>query len=200
MKTFVLGLTGSVGAGKSTAARALEETGFARLDVDDVIAAALRARAGAVLAVVPQARAPDGQLDSRRLFGATLVDTALRAQVQALVLDDVRAAVRAWRGALTQPGVLEAALLFEVGLDALCEATVCVTCATAVRRARVEARATASAALFDAVEAAQWPEEDKARRAGEALSGESSAPALAQWCARWAATASVALESSRADR
>lgn len=182
MSSYALGLTGAVGAGKSTVARALEAVGFARLDLDDVIAAALRARSDAVLALVPGALGRDGRLALRRAFQATLTDAALRARVEAVVVDDVRAEVRRWREALVTPGVLEAALLFELGLDALCDETVCVACPVDVRRARVQARTTGSATLFDAVEAAQWPAAEKARRAGEVLDGTCSPGALGAWC------------------
>lgn len=184
MSGFVLGLTGAVGAGKSTAAAALEAQGFARLDVDDVVAAALVGRAEAVLALVPSARGPDGALALGRLFAAALPDAALRARVEALVVDDVGAAVRRWREGLLGPGVLEAALLFELGLDALCDETVCVTCPVDVRRARVQARATASAALFEQIEAAQWPEARKVAAAGAVLDGTCSAAELEAWCRR----------------
>jgi dephospho-CoA kinase len=60
--------------------------------------------------------------------------------------------------------------LFESRLDELCDATLCIQCSRDERRRRVQARLTASSKHFDAMEAAQLPESEKARRAGALMS------------------------------
>jgi dephospho-CoA kinase len=147
----IVGLTGSVGSGKSTVARALAERGFSVVGVDREAAAAARGlglHPGEALARVVRG---DRQLE------ATLVPAVKARIAQALA-------------GVGRPCVLESALLFEQGLDALCEVTVCLTCPAEVRRARVATRMTSSAGLFDEIEAAQWSEGQKAVRAGLVLS------------------------------
>jgi dephospho-CoA kinase len=158
MAQFLLGITGAVGAGKSTLARQFQALGWPTLDLDDVIAAQLRAKAVQVLRLVPSARAADGQLALAKVFSAALPDAGLRHEIEGLITPSVVAAVEQWKAGLTRPGVLDAALLFELRLNAVCDATVCVRAPAHVRRAWVEARATASATLFDAIEQAQWTE------------------------------------------
>ena len=164
----MLGVTGAVGAGKSTVCAALAGHGFAVLDVDVVASEVLAAGVPEVAALLPElGGAPSGPAVLR----AILDRPALRPRVEAAARPYVEARIRAWRAALTTDGALDAALLFEQGLDALCDATWCVTCPADERRLRVGARATTSARTFDAIEAAQWPEAEKARRADDVVEG-----------------------------
>lgn len=170
MGHFVLGVTGAVGAGKSTVCRALARRGFAVLDVDEVAAEAAdavrRELAQRELAVLNA----DGRLDKKRLFAAMLADPDFRRDLERQLRPFVLQRIGDWIEHLRGPGALDAALLFESGLDALCTATLCVRCDQPERRRRVEQRTTASAQHFDALEAAQWPEAEKFRRADAALS------------------------------
>jgi dephospho-CoA kinase len=152
----ILGLTGCVGSGKSTVARAL---GFPVLDVDEVGAAAAKA-----IGVAP----------AEALRRIVQGDRALEAQLAARV----KQAIAAWLEAATRPCVIDSALLFEQCLDASCDLTICLICPVEVRRARVAQRATASARLFDAIEAAQWPEARKAAGAKLVLSTEGELEAV----------------------
>ncbi|MFT3708619.1 MAG: dephospho-CoA kinase [Archangium sp.] len=147
---MIIGITGCVGAGKSTLANAL---GFPVLDVDEV--GAISARAIGVHPAMALARIVQG-------------DRALEAQLATMV----KAAIDAWLQTVARPCVIDSALLFEQGLDASCTLTVCVTCPVEVRRARVVQRRTASAQLFDQIEAAQWPEAQKAAGAQIVISTE----------------------------
>ncbi|PSM30467.1 dephospho-CoA kinase, partial [Haliangium sp. UPWRP_2] len=88
--------------------------------------------------------------------------------------------VHAWAARLDGPGALDSALLFESGLDALCDATLCVQCPREVRRQRALQRSTASAKHFAALEAAQWPESEKLARADAAVSTAGSLELLAE--------------------
>lgn len=169
MRRFVLGVTGAVGAGKSTVCRLLSQRGFTVLDVDDVAAAAV----GEVLPVlaqrVPAAVSSRGELNKEQLFAAMLHDAALRKELETLLRPLVVQRIEAFIASLQGPGALEAALLFESGLDTFCDATLCVHCDPAERQRRVEQRTTASARHFAALEAAQLPAAEKLRRASAAL-------------------------------
>lgn len=140
---MIVGLTGCVGSGKSTVARAL---GWAVIDVDREAAIAAR-----------EAGLDPSDALRRVVQGDAALLAALVPRVEERIVRAISAAPR--------PCVLESALLFEQGLDALCDVTVCLTAPVEVRRARVAARTTASAGLFDQIEAAQWPEERKAAAA-----------------------------------
>jgi dephospho-CoA kinase len=166
----VLGVTGCVGAGKSTVRRILEAAGWSAFDVD--AQAALAVSEPHVRNALRDALGPAAKLSAGAVLARLLTSPAERAIIEAIIAPDVTTRLIAWKSALTAPGVLDSALLFEAGFDRWCEATLCVTCASAVRRERVLARSTTSAAHFDAIEASQWPEHEKARRATYALGSE----------------------------
>ena len=148
---MIWGVTGCVGAGKSTVASILSGFGARVLDVDDVAAQAL-AESGLGLTVA-------------QALTAVVTGGAERACIEAALIPEVQRRVAAWCAESEVPGVLDAALLFEHGLDRFCSVTLCVCCPTAERRRRVEARSTTSARLFDAIDSSQWPEVEKSRRA-----------------------------------
>lgn len=145
----VVGLTGGIGSGKSAvAARMAAHAGvrvvFAddlarRLMTDDAgLRAALAARFGA------DTFGPDGRLDRARLAARVFHDPAELDALDALVHPAVRRAMRAEIDAARAAGVrlfvYEAALLFEVGADALVDRVVLVTAPDALRLARAMAR------------------------------------------------------------
>lgn len=170
--TWVLGVTGCVGAGKSTVSAILATRGWVALDVDEVAATGLDRHVDAVRALLPEAVGDDGAIAKHLVLSRMFRDQQCRAQLEELLLPTVRAEIAAWRRSLSLPGVLDAALLFEAGLDRYCDETLLVTCPRAVRRARVAQRATASAAHFEAIETAQWSEALKATRASRTLSSD----------------------------
>ena len=170
MRGRVLGITGSVGAGKSTVCHALRTQGWSVLDVDDAASQSLLDALPELALEVPAAMSGEGLLDKGALIAAMMSNAAVRARVEALLRPHVVRRINAWIQALEGPGALEAALLFESRLDELCDATLCIRCSRDERRRRVRARQTASSKHFDAMEAAQLPESEKARRAGAVMS------------------------------
>ena len=153
---MILGLTGCVGAGKSTAAAILGELAARVLDLDRVAAKAVLESSLGLTPAEALTQVVTGGPDRTRIEGA--------------ILPIVLKRVEAWCAESTQTGVLDAALLFEHGLDRFCDFTVCVCCPIGERRRRVLLRSTASAQLFDAIESAQWSEEEKARRSSFRIS------------------------------
>lgn len=143
---MIVGLTGAVGAGKSTVAAFLAREGFQVIDVD-----VLAAKAAIARGVKP------AEALSRVLEGD--------AVLEALLLADVRSRLAAWVESTAGDRVIDSALLFEHGLDRLCHLTICLTCPEDERRRRVSARTSTSASHFDRIEASQWPEAEKAQRA-----------------------------------
>ena len=172
MRPRVLGVTGAVGAGKSTLCRILCGYGWSVLDVDDVAAAALPQVQPFLVRRIPGVLAKAGTLDKALIFTAMLREPGLRTELEEELRPLVLERVRAWQDALDGPGALDAALLFEAGLDASCDATLCVVCSREERRRRVLERPTASALHFEALDAAQWPESAKRAAAGAYISSE----------------------------
>lgn len=177
-RRFVLGVTGAVGAGKSTVCRALLQHGFAVLDVDDVAAEALGEMLPELARLVPAAVSDAGTLIKGPLFAAMLQDAGLRKELEERLRPFIVRRIRAWAESLRGPGALDAALLFESGLDAFCDATLCVECDRAERQRRVQQRTTASAQHFDALESAQLPADEKRRRASVSISTHGRAAQL----------------------
>ncbi|MFO0600480.1 MAG: dephospho-CoA kinase [Myxococcaceae bacterium] len=146
----IVGLTGAIGSGKSTLAKFLVAWRFKVLDVDELAATA----------------AKEAGYEPRAALEKVLAgDKALEAQLAAVVIARVKAWVAATRGLK----LIDAALLFEHGLDSLCTVTVCLTCPREVRQARVTRRKTASAGLFEVIERTQWAEAGKASKANHVV-------------------------------
>jgi predicted metal-dependent HD superfamily phosphohydrolase/dephospho-CoA kinase len=163
VRPLVLGITGRVGAGKSSVCAELAARGWAVLDLDELVRTLLAERG----------------LDRRAIFAEVLADPAAFARWREVLGPEVSRRVEGWIAALDGPGALEAAMLFELVLDRCCDQTLCLRCPVDERRRRVTARASPSASRFDAIEAAQWPEDRKADRAdAELASGGSIDEAL----------------------
>ena len=169
---IVLGLTGSIGMGKTATAALFKEAGAAVHDADAEVAR-LYAPGGAavasVLAAFPAARGEDGGVDRARLSAVLAGDPARFAQLEAIVHPLVASArdafLAAQRAAGTKIVVLEIQLLFEVGADALVDKVVVVTAPEAVQRQRVLARPGMTPEKFAMILARQTSDAEKRARA-----------------------------------
>jgi dephospho-CoA kinase len=164
--TFVLGLTGSIGMGKSTAAAMFRRRG---VPVHDADAAVHRLYAGeaapAVEAAFPGV-APGGVIDRPALARRVFDDAEALRRLEAIVHPMVRAAEEAFlvaNGAVPLV-VLDIPLLFETGSDACCDAIVVVSAPAEIQRARVLARPGMSEDAFAAIERRQVPDIEKRQR------------------------------------
>lgn len=164
---FHLGLTGSIGMGKSTTAKMFAEEGCAVWDAD---AAVHRLYAPGGAAVAPMQTAFPEAIEGGGVSRAALKEviaadpTALpriEAIVHPLVAKD-RATFLAQ--ADSDIAVLDIPLLFETGGEAAMDAVACVTIPAEVQRERVLARGTMTEAQFDAIRAKQMPAEEKCAR------------------------------------
>lgn len=140
-----LGLTGPTGAGKSTVARLLEQNGIPLVDAD-AIARTVTEKGSPVLSALADAFGndilfPDGSLDRRALAAVAFSSKENTEKLNAVTHPAILARIRrALADATGDAVVLDAPLLFETGLDALCDHTVAIVADEAVRLARITAR------------------------------------------------------------
>ncbi len=168
---IVLGLTGSIGMGKSTTTAMFADAGAMVWNADDAVHS-LYAKGGAAVDPVGAAFpgvVVDGAVDRIRLAKALGDDGAAFRRLEAIVhplvmrnrLEDLAAAEA--RG--VKLAVLDIPLLFETGGDAAVDAVVVVTAPAAVQAARVLARPGMTRERFEAILARQLPDAEKRRRA-----------------------------------
>jgi dephospho-CoA kinase len=174
-RPFVIGLTGSIGMGKSTTSAMFAQEGVPVWDADAAVHRLYGpggAASAAVAALCPDAVGPDG-VDRTRLKSWLAVTpdglAQLEAAVHPLVAAD-RAAFLA-RAAAGGEGVvlLDVPLLFETGAAAACDATVVVSVPPEVQRARVLARPDMTEAMLDNLSARQMPDAEKRARADHVI-------------------------------
>ncbi|WP_148234964.1 dephospho-CoA kinase [Deinococcus maricopensis] len=166
-----LGLTGSIGSGKSTVAHLLRARGLPVLDAD--AAAHAVSSHPATLAEVAAQLGPQyvqpGGLHRPALAELVFRDPDARATLNGIIHPRVRAHLAAQEAQAAQAGaawvVQDVPLLFEGGLDASMDATLLVDAPLDVRVARVTARDGLRAEQVLARDAAQMPGAEKRRRA-----------------------------------
>jgi dephospho-CoA kinase len=139
----VLGLAGGYCAGKDAVAAILAEGGFSIIDVDEVGHRVLRepeTRERVAARFGPGVLAPGGEVDrrelGRRVFRSRRELSALEAIVHPRMVERVREQLAVTSG----PTVVNAALLFRMGLHRLCGAVLCVRAPWRLRLARARRR------------------------------------------------------------
>lgn len=166
--TFRLGLTGSIGMGKSTTARFFAEEGCAIWDADEAVHR-LYARDGAAVApiaeVYPQA-VHGGAVCRSRLRDIMAQDPGALARIEKIVHPLVaRDREQFLRSTSADIAVFDIPLLFETGGDMLMDAVACVTVSHETQKERVLARGTMNEADFDAIRQKQMSDAEKQARA-----------------------------------
>jgi dephospho-CoA kinase len=185
-----VGLTGGMGAGKSTALAALERLGATVLSSDAVVHELYENDAQLRDAVVERwgaAVAPGGVVDRSAVAERAFASAEERAWLEGLLWPLVGARVAAWLGdarAERPPGehspraaIVEVPLLFEAGLEDLYDATIAVVSEEGVRQERASARGHA---LADERSARQLSQQEKAQRATYVVRNDGTVPELEQ--------------------
>jgi dephospho-CoA kinase len=167
-KPFILGLTGSIGMGKSTVAGMFEELDVPVFDADAIVHS-MQGPGGALVEPIEAAfggtTGPRG-VDRERLSAVVFNDAAALARLEAIVHPAVRAARQDF---LAEHGgarlvVFDIPLLFEKGAAGEVDAIAVVSAPPEVQRARVLARPGMTEARFESILALQLPDAEK--RAG----------------------------------
>jgi dephospho-CoA kinase len=168
-RPFVLCLTGSLGMGKSTAARFFAEAGVPVHDSDAVVHALYEGEAVALIERAFPGSTSDGKVDRSKLAVLVLNDKAALARLEAIVhplVGKARDQFLAEQAAHGVPVVvIDIPLLFEAKLESCCDAVVVVSTSVEQQRRRVLERPGMTEEKFEAILAKQMPDAEKRRRA-----------------------------------
>ena len=166
---IVIGLTGSIGMGKSTVAAMFAEEGVPVFDADEEVHR-LEGPQGPLVAAIeaafPGTTGPAG-VDREALRQRVFGDSAALARLEAIVHPAVAGAREAFlaQNAAAPIVMLDIPLLFETGGQVRVDRTVVVSAPAEVQRARVLARPGMTEARFEAILARQMPDAEKRARA-----------------------------------
>jgi dephospho-CoA kinase len=167
----VIGLTGGIGMGKSTAAAAFRRARIPVFDADLAVHH-LQAKGGRAVKVIEAAfpgTTKDGAIDRTALRNAVLADrqalTRLEHILHPMVEAEERAFVARARRAGKRAVVLDIPLLFEVNGDKRVDTVVVVSAPRAIQIHRVAKRRRMNKADVEAIIARQMPDKEKRRRA-----------------------------------
>lgn len=166
--TFKLGLTGSIGMGKSTTAQMFVDQGCALWDADAAVHR-LYASGGGAVAVMQaefQDAVQDGAVSRAALRDIIQSDQTALARIETIVHPLVAQDRQAFLAATTADiAVFDIPLLFETGGDTAMDAVAVVYVPEDVQEARVLARGTMRPDQFQAIKAKQMPSDEKRKRA-----------------------------------
>jgi dephospho-CoA kinase len=165
----VLGLTGSLGMGKSTTARFFAEADVPVFDADAAVHRLYAGEAAAAIEAAFPGTAGEQGVDRAKLAQAVLADAAALPRLEAIIHPLVRREELRFIDEAGKAGarvaVLDIPLLFETGRDRLVDAVVVVSAPPDIQRARVFERPGMTEEKFQALLAKQMPDEEKRRRA-----------------------------------
>ncbi len=166
---FILGLTGSIGMGKSTTARFFAEAGVPVHDADAVVRRLYDGEAAPAIEAAFPGTTSGGKVDRAKLSARVVGDQAALRRLEAIVHPLVRQAETSFLAEAEKKGapavVLDIPLLFETGGGERVDAIVTVTAPPDVQRARLLQRPGLTEEKLEALIANQLPDAEKRRRA-----------------------------------
>lgn len=165
--TFILGLTGSIGMGKSTTAQMFGDEGCALWDADAAVHR-LYAKGGAAVGPIKEQfpeTIDNGAVSRDRLKGLIETEPAILSQIENIVHPLVAKDRSIFlENTSADIAVLDIPLLFETGVNAQMDAVVCVTVSPETQRNRVLERPNITEAQFNAILAKQMLDIEKRKR------------------------------------
>jgi dephospho-CoA kinase len=166
---LVLGLTGSIGMGKSTTARFFAEAGIPVFDVDAIVHRLYEGEAAPAIEAAFPGTTVNGAVDREKLAERVIGDAAALKRLEAIVHPMVQAEQQKLLAQAEASGakiaVLDIPLLFETGGENRVDAIVVVTAAPELQRARMMERPGMTAQKFTALLGKQTPDAEKRARA-----------------------------------
>jgi dephospho-CoA kinase len=166
---IILGLTGSIGMGKSTTAKLFAEAGIPVYDADATVHMLYEGEAVPVIEAAFPGTTADGKVDRARLSARVVHDPAAIKQLEQIVHPMLGASRQKFLQEAEQSGapvaVVDVPLLFETGGEKRVDAVVVVTTTPEIQRQRVLARDNMTGEMLDAILARQLPDAEKRKRA-----------------------------------
>ncbi|MCW4115032.1 dephospho-CoA kinase [Aurantimonas sp. MSK8Z-1] len=170
---LVLGLTGSIGMGKTTTAAMFAALGVPVYSADAAVHALYAGRAAPLIEAAFAGTVKEGTVDraalSQRVVGDRAALSRLEALVHPLVREEETAFLDQAKAAGAPVVLLDIPLLFETGAEARVDRVVVVSAPADIQRARVLAREGMSPERLDAILARQMPDAEKRRRADHVI-------------------------------
>src|SRR5260370_27453997 len=166
---LILGLTGSIGMGKSTTAKLFAEAGVPVYDADAEVHQLYEGEAARAIEAAFPGTTSNGKVDRPKLSARVVHDPAAIKQLEQIVHPMLGASRQKFfadaQAANAPVVVLDIPLLFETGGEKRVDAVVVVSTSPELQRARVLARGTMDEAKLDAIIAKQTPDAEKRKRA-----------------------------------
>ncbi len=175
---LIIGLTGSIGMGKSTVAEQFRDRGIPVCDADAEVHRLYEGKAVPLIQQAFPGTVVDGRVDRAKLSAQVVGNKAAMKRLEALIHPLVRKAEQDFLLQAQRSGqamaVLEIPLLFETGGDDLVDICIVVSAGAVLQRERVLARPGMTAEKFDRILAQQLPDDEKKRRADYVVDTSSS--------------------------
>jgi dephospho-CoA kinase len=166
---IILGLTGSIGMGKSTTARLFAEAGVPVYDADATVHGLYEGEAAPAIEAAFPGTTVDGKVDRARLSAQVVHDPAAMKRLEGIVHPMLGASRRKFLDDAERSGarvaVVDVPLLFETGGEKTVDAVVVVTTTPENQLQRILARDNMSGEKLDAILARQLPDSEKRKRA-----------------------------------
>jgi dephospho-CoA kinase len=166
---IILGLTGSIGMGKSTTAKLFAEAGVPVYDADATVHRLYEGEAAAAIEAAFPGTTADGKVDRNRLSAQVVHDPAAIRRLEGIVHPMLGAYHQKFLHDAERSGVpvvvVDVPLLYETGGEKRVDAVVVVTTTPEIQRERVLARDNMSGERLDAILARQLPDAEKRKRA-----------------------------------
>lgn len=181
---IILGLTGSIGMGKTTASTMFAEAGVPVYSADDAVHQLYSGRAAPLIEAAFPGTVANGTVDREKLSAAVIGKPEalkkLEAIVHPLVREEEEAFLRAAKAQGAAIALVDIPLLFETGGEQRVDRIVVVSAPADIQRARVLARPGMTAEKLDAILARQLPDAEKRARADFVLDTSGSFDNLRQ--------------------
>ena len=166
---LILGLTGSIGMGKSTTAKLFAEAGVPVYDADAAVHMLYEGEAVPAIEAAFPGTTVDGKVDRNKLSARVVHDPAAIKQLEQIVHPMLGASRQKFLADAERSGaavaVVDVPLLFETGGEKRVDALVVVTTTPELQRQRILARDNMTSEKLDAILARQLPDAEKRRRA-----------------------------------
>ncbi|WP_412050502.1 dephospho-CoA kinase [Hoeflea sp. Naph1] len=182
---IVIGLTGSIGMGKSTTAEMFSNAGIPVISADEIVHELYRGEAVQPIEAAFPGATVDGAVDREALSRTLLADPTGFERLEAIIHPLVRAREEAFVDQARADGhamvLVDIPLLYETGAENRVDVVVVVTCDADIQRQRVMARPGMTVEKFEAILARQVPDAEKRARADHIIdTGQGLEPARRQ--------------------